>query len=183
MGASEACLHDMETVPVAQYETKELGIPLVIHDSVRRSFCKKCGHETHSIPYPDRLIAAAAVSRCKIPLRLTGSEIRFVRKALSMSAKGLSDLIGVAAETFSRWENDKAPIGPSFEKMLRLLTWVKLEKKAPAIDFDAQEILSMPIMAIRRPNDQEPLAFELVWFKAAENPTTQAYTEGQLKAA
>lgn len=184
MGRSEECLHEMESAVVAQYATSELGIPLIIHNSVVRNVCSKCGVETHAIPFPDRLIAAAAVGRCKIPFKLAGSEIRFVRKAMCMAAKDLSEVLSVTPETFSRWENDKAPISPSFEKMLRILAWVQLGKSAPAIDFDAQSILNMSIQAIRRPSDEEPMAFELVRFKVSvENPITQAYTEGQLKAA
>jgi transcriptional regulator with XRE-family HTH domain len=184
MGISEACIHEMDSVTEPEYETRELGIPLRIFNSVQKHTCKKCGEITHSIPFPDRLIAAAAVGRCKIALKLAGEEVRFIRKALSESSKDMAESLGVAAETFSRWENDKSPIGPSYERLFRLLTWIKLGELAPAIDFKPTDIVNMKIKAIRSKDDEVPMCFELIRFKVtAEKPTTDAYSEGERKAA
>jgi DNA-binding transcriptional regulator YiaG len=183
MGISEACIHEMDSAVMPQYITNELGIPIVIFNSVYKNVCKNCGEESHLIQYPDRLIAAAAVGRCKMPLKLTGKEIKFVRKAMDMSSKELAEHLDVAAETFSRWENDKAPIAPMNEKMLRLSACIKLGSLAPAMDFKIQDILNMNIRAVRAPDEDVCMAFELVRFKEAkEKPTTEEYTE-QAKAA
>src|SRR5580698_7252393 len=112
MGISETCIHVLDSKVMPQYKTREMGIPLVIHNSVIESTCRDCGDKSHSIPYPDRLVAPAAVVRASYALKLDGGEIRFLRKALSTSAKKMAETLGVASETYSRWENDKAPIGP-----------------------------------------------------------------------
>jgi len=65
------------------------------------------------------LIYAAAVSRVMNEQKLKGRDIRFLRKALDLPSKELADRLEVAQETMSRWENDKAPIGPENEKLLR----------------------------------------------------------------
>jgi putative zinc finger/helix-turn-helix YgiT family protein len=184
MGDSETCIHDVDSTVMAQYETRELGIPLLISKSVHLRTCKHCGQSSHFIPYPDRLIAAAAVGRAKVSAKLTGNEIRFLRKALAISAKDLSNALGVAAETFSRWENDKAPMNPATEKMLRIYTGIKLGSLAPAVEFNPEEIINMSIKGIRGHHREIVLHFELVRFKnAPEKPTTDAYTEEQRKVA
>jgi transcriptional regulator with XRE-family HTH domain len=53
--------------------------------------------------------------------RLTKDEIRFLRKYLGYSGVDFAKVIGVAAETISRWENGKEKIGPSTEKLIRML--------------------------------------------------------------
>lgn len=184
MGNSETCIHDVDSTVMAQYATRELGIPLLIVNSVQLKTCKICGQNSHFIPYPDRLIAAAAVGRAKVSAKLTGNEIRFLRKALELSAKDLSKALGVAAETFSRWENDKAPMSPAIEKMLRIFTGIKLSPLAPAVAFKPEEIINMAIKAVHGHYKEVTLKFELVRFKnAAETPTTDAYTEEQRKVA
>ena len=184
MGDSETCIHDMDSAVMAQYETRELGIPLLIFQSVHLKTCKRCGHTSHAIPYPDRLIAAAAVGRAKVPAKLTGNEIRFLRKALEMSSKDLSSALGVAAETFSRWENDKAPMNPSIEKMLRIFTGIKLGAMAPAVDFNPEEIINMAIKTAIGGQKEIVQVFELIRFKKApEKPTTDAYTDEHRKVA
>jgi len=182
MGISEACNHEMVSEVVPEFFTREMGIPLVVTNCVQFKRCAVCGEETHSIPFPERLIAAAAVSRVKISDKLSGNEIRFLRKALGASAKDFAESLEVAPETLSRWENDKAPMNPMVEKMLRITVGVRLGKQAPAIDFRAEDILSMSIKAIRELGAEITLSFKLVSFKTAELPTTEAYDE-QKKAA
>lgn len=181
MGSSETCTHEMESMPVPEYPTRELGVPIVIFNSVARNVCKHCGEVTHTIQHPERLVAAAAVGRCKIDDKLSGSEIRFLRKAMGMPSKALAESLNVTPETFSRWENDKAPISPGAEKMLRLSVCIRLGSSAPAIDFKPGEILDMSIKAIR--TEEVWMALELVRFKATDCGSTDAYTESQRKVA
>ena len=184
MGDSETCIHDVDSSVMAQYMTRELGIPLLIIKSVHEKTCKLCGQVSHFIPFPDRLIAAAAIGRAKVPVKLNGQEIRFLRKALGKSAKDLANDLGVAAETFSRWENDKAPMSPAIEKMLRIRTGLELGALAPAVDFRAEEVINMEIEPVLGVPKELILEFELVRFKNAVNkPTTDAYTEELRKVA
>lgn len=183
MGISEACTHEWENAAIAQYETRELGVPLLIVNTVQKNTCKRCGEVSHNIPYPERLIAAAAVARIRFPEKLSGAEIRFVRKALMWTAKDMGEHIQVAAETISRWENDKAPMAPGHEKMLRLLAGIHLGPKAPAILCKLDDIANMTIKSVRSDRSEILMAFELVRFKISNQPTTTEYTEERRAAA
>src|SRR4051794_24360932 len=89
---------------LAEYEDSSFGIPIRILDSVVRSYCPNCGEEAITIPNSDRLVAAAAVTRALIPIKFTGGEIRFLRKALRMTQEEFAKQMDVQPETVSRWE-------------------------------------------------------------------------------
>jgi putative zinc finger/helix-turn-helix YgiT family protein len=183
MGISETCVHKMDGKPIAQHETRDLGIPLVIYNAVHAHTCQHCGLVTYSIPFPERLAAAAAVCRAKMPEKLSGNEIRFIRKALKLPAKDMSDVLQVAPETFSRWENDKAPINPTSEKLLRILAGLRLGPLAPAVGFRAEDIIDMSVKTVLGEGKEIVIALELVTFKnAAETPPTKEYTQEQQAA-
>lgn len=121
---------------------------VLVDGAVRADVCGKCGDITNVvIPDLPGLIAAAALSRVKMPFKLSGRDIKFLRKAMGMSAKDLGELLEVTQETMSRWENDKLPIGPTNEKLLRLIVVLKLESKAEAIDANKEQIATMKIQA------------------------------------
>lgn len=86
---------------------------------VRR--CGKCGDHEVVIPRIEELHRVLAASIVRRASRLTAEEVRFLRKYLGYSGVDFAKVIGVSAETVSRWENAKEPMGPSAEKLLRML--------------------------------------------------------------
>ncbi len=52
--------------------------------------------------------------------KLTGSELRFLRKELDLSQTNLASLLGVSESSVRAWENNRSKSSPA-EKMLRLL--------------------------------------------------------------
>lgn len=66
-------------------------------------------------------VRLAAGSAFDETARLTGAEIRFLRKHLGWSAEAFAGVIGVRPETVSRWENEKEPMGATSERLLRLM--------------------------------------------------------------
>ena len=103
-----------------------------------------------------------------VPLKLSGKEIRFLRKAADWTAKQLAEIIGVTPESVSRWENGKEVVGPTSEKLLRIMTVMHLTERAPAIDRDLDELLNMRIQSVRSSEDLPPLAFGRVMVKLSE---------------
>lgn len=168
MGISSSCCEaEVSTSTVPEYFTEEYGIPLVLINSARVQTCNMCKAELSTVvQYPNRLIAAAAVGRIVESAKLTGPEIKFLRKALEKSASELAELLEVTPETISRWENDKYPISPSMEKLLRIYTGVLLSEKAPAIDFSPQKVLSLEITSVHDIGKPAVMALELVKVKA-----------------
>ena len=54
--------------------------------------------------------------------RLTGAEVRFLRKAgLGLSQIDFARTVGVDPATVSRWENDKEPVGTPADRAIRLM--------------------------------------------------------------
>lgn len=137
---------EINTVP--EYTTQFMGIPLTLLDSATQYICPSCGEKEYFIPDPSGLSAAVAVTLAKTPQKLRGKEITFLRKAINLPAKIFAGDLGVTPETLSRWENDKAPISPSAEKLLRFVVGAELSDKAPAIFFDPKALTQMKVKAI-----------------------------------
>ena len=85
------------------------------------SRCPACPNVEISIPRVvdlHRRIARALIEKAT---RLTGEEIRFLRRSLGWTGSEFAKHMGVADETVSRWENDAAPIGPQADRLLRMV--------------------------------------------------------------
>ena len=132
---------------VAENELQRMGVVLV--NTVDRHECQVCGAASIDIPDVPGLIACVAVYRATMPWRLQGFEIKFLRKAMDISAKQFAELLEVQQETVSRWENDKWPMGPANEKLLRLLTAQTLASRAPGVQHSAETIAQLKISAVQ----------------------------------
>jgi DNA-binding transcriptional regulator YiaG len=162
------CAGERRVQPLERYEVAEgllgiAGVTLVDH-SVNAEVCQACGGIVGKVQIPDLpgLIAAVAITRAKHPLKLNGKEMRFLRKALEVSAADLASLLEVTTETISRWENEKQPIGPTSEKLLRVITVLKLQNKAPAMPRDVEAIANMTIQSARDVSAAAKLYFHRV---------------------
>ena len=156
------CGGELRMQPIPRYQARtELmgGMHVELIDVVQALVCKKCGTVLRTdIPDMPGLVAAVAVSRAKEPIKLSGQEIRFLRKAVGLTAKELASDLDVSEETVSRWENGHLAIGNSVERILRWKVCKALQDKAPAIEWDDNEILTtMQIM----PVSAEPLVISL----------------------
>ncbi|MSP61476.1 MAG: helix-turn-helix domain-containing protein [Myxococcales bacterium] len=67
---------------------------------------------------------------------ITGPDaIRYLRKALGMTAQQLGDLLGVRKESVSRWENGRRGIDRATFALLRQLVFERRAKERPVADF------------------------------------------------
>ena len=106
---------------VPAYRYTESGLPNVVLHGVTRFECPNGHGGAVSIPRLaglQRVLARAVASE---PARLEGAEIRFLRKHLGWSGVDFARTMGVDPATVSRWENDKEPMGPVAERLLRLM--------------------------------------------------------------
>jgi DNA-binding transcriptional regulator YiaG len=103
------------------------------------------GEITIELPKLRELVASALVSRCLMPIRLRGSEMKAMRKAMKMTLGDLAKRLGgkTAPETISRWESEAQPIGSHAERVLRLVVCEELKKEAPGIAYDASKLAGM----------------------------------------
>lgn len=178
------CRGDLRADVVETYEEDLLGVPVVLKNAVVRTVCEDCGDETYTIPDMKGLVAAVAMARCLLPVKLTGKEIKFLRKALGLSGRQFAVEMDNTPETLSRWENDANPMGGYAEKVLRQLVCGKLESLASAIDYKPSEIVGMKIAPVRADLEIPMLVLERVKFKDNESRIKESkWDTAELEAA
>lgn len=101
------------------------GLSHVELHGVEVSRCASCGMEDVTIPRIGQLHHMLAMHFVKQPRALAGTEIRFLRKYIGLSTADFAQCMGKARETVSRWETGKAPMGPSADRLLRVLVLTK----------------------------------------------------------
>lgn len=111
---------------VGSFKDKMLGLPGLTLLGVQIQTCKTCGEEYVSIPRVEQLHKLVVSRIVGKRGRLTGPEIRYLRKYIGWSGTDFARHFGVQPETVSRWENDKDLMGPVADRLLRVaVTWKK----------------------------------------------------------
>ena len=158
------------------YKELQIGVAVDLVDTVEESTCKQCGEKEVSIPDFNGLLRAIAVARVKLPIKLNGEEIRFLRKTLELTAKELAAHISVREETISRWENNKEQISPPVEKLLRIYAAETLGAQTPGISIE--EILHMPTLRFRDTRKKLSLSLR---YKQIAHPNKSSGTSSSKK--
>lgn len=162
---SKCGVNTPKTEKLPEYRYELMGLSVILLNAAEQTECAACGHVVVNVPDLNNLAAAMAVSRVQLPEKLTGSDIRFLRKAVGETAKVFGDRIGAAVETISRWEKGAALIPEEREKMLRLNVAIALEDSAPAVDVDFEAIMKMKIKSVRDLKNDQAMVFERVKLK------------------
>ena len=103
------------------YLYTECGLPNVVLVGVEVRRCPSCGHHELVLPRVLELHRTIALAVIKKPARLSGTEVRYLRKYLGWSGADFARHVGVDPSTVSNWETDKDPIGPVSDRLLRLM--------------------------------------------------------------
>jgi putative zinc finger/helix-turn-helix YgiT family protein len=117
------------------------GLVVKVFNAVVVQRCSDCGEEMIGIPDMQGLARAAAMARAQSPERLSGKEVRFIRRALDMTQKEFADAMELSAEHISRWENDHKGIGAASEKLVRHNVCALLSDGS--FEYDPKAIASM----------------------------------------
>ena len=112
------------------------GLPNVVLVDVEIRRCRECGTAEVVIPRMEELFRTIALAVIKKPSRLSGAEVRFLRKQLGWSGADFAEHMGVDASTVSNWENDRSPIGTTSDRLLRLM----VVHKAPVENYGLDEL-------------------------------------------
>jgi len=99
----------------------ESGIPNVRIRGVTVYRCRKCGAESRELPNLRRLHRGIAERLTQDLLPLTGPALRFLRKQMGLTAQDLAEVMGVRRESLTRWETEAEPIGPTSDRLARLV--------------------------------------------------------------
>jgi putative zinc finger/helix-turn-helix YgiT family protein len=121
------------------YLYSESGLPNVVLANVEVRRCQECGaHELvlQNVAELHRAIAHAVIQK---PASLSGAEIRFLRTYLGWSGADFAAHMGFDPSTVSKWENDKDGIGPSSDRVLRLM----ILHRAPVENYSLDELMKI----------------------------------------
>ncbi|MBM4300248.1 MAG: helix-turn-helix domain-containing protein [Deltaproteobacteria bacterium] len=123
--ACPSCGQERETVQ-GDYQYRESGLDNVWICGIEIFHCP-CGESSALIPNILELHQTIAKCLLQQKRRLTGKEIRFLRKRMAMKGKDFAKLAGVDNATVSRWENEKeAPSDPA-DRFIRLFYAIRME--------------------------------------------------------
>ena len=138
------CGHDIDQMtPVPRYDYRGLGIPVLLLNAVEEARCPNCKTvESTLIPNLKGLIASAAAERIGMPIRLNGTEIRFLREALNLNGVQLGMALGVRNEFISKCEHEAETLGEHLERNFRAWAYLLLRKHTP-IKLKIEKLLTM----------------------------------------
>ena len=107
---------------VDHFNAEDFGAPfkIILDNCVKATFDESGNLLTYHIPDPEGLMRVVVLTRILNERKLTGPDIKFLRKAVCVKQKELAAKIEMEPETLSRCESGVKPIGPASEKLLRL---------------------------------------------------------------
>lgn len=114
----------------------ESGLPNVALIGVEVRRCPKCGAFEVLLPRVAELHRVIAKAIIHKPARLSGAEVKFLRKHLGWSGADFAAHMGVDPTTVSAWENERKPFGTSSDRLLRLM----VARQAPVEEYSLDEL-------------------------------------------
>ena len=131
---------DPVTPEIRQYRYSESGMANVVLQGVTVAECSKCGNSEVSIPRMAKLHRAIAQALIKSPARLTGEQLRFLRKHLGMSGDQLGQYLHTDKTKISKWERGEDSIGPPTDRLIRLLAAALDSELRPGVSLVAEQL-------------------------------------------
>lgn len=123
---------------IPEFDAVDLGIPfkVVLVDSVSEVVDPSTGEVVKTIiPNVPGLLKCVAMARILESKKLSGAELKFVRKVFGIPAKKLAERIGVTPEHLSRCEADDRTLSIGAEKCLRISLFLDHFKAPKELSF------------------------------------------------
>lgn len=140
-----------------RYEEKLMGLPypVVLLNAAEEITHPKTGAVLGvAVPDAEELAAAVALALCFMPARLSGAEVRFIRRVMGMTGQELAAAVEMDPATLSRWEHDKQTVGGWADKAIRMAAVLRLQDRAPASSLRPEDIVNLRLAP--RPTDSLP---------------------------
>ena len=158
--------------------TTLIGLPTVVIGAAYEE-TDEDGEQVVTVPQLKTLAAAAAVSRCLMPVRLRGPELRAMRKIMGLTLVAMAErLDGTANTTVSKWESEAQQIGGYAEKVFRLQVCEALYREASGVAYDGSMIARLRVLDpwMADPNFAlPPMRFHLVKMKEQSGAVIDVY--------
>jgi len=133
----------------------EGGLPFIMLLNVVLLQCVACAGTIAVLPDARLLTAPIAEALLLLRAKLPGAAIRYLRKAMSMTADELAFLLGSTRIQVSRWENDHVKMNGVTE--LKFRTEVA-DKLLPAAATDASRIKNQIVEIVTRGLEDTPMS-------------------------
>src|SRR5271157_990281 len=140
-----------------RYEERLLGLPypVVLLNAAEEITDPDTGEVLGvAVPHAEELAAAVALALCFQPFRLTGAEVRFIRRVLAMTGQELAGAVEMDPATLSRWEHGKQDVGCWADKAVRMAAVLRLQDRAPGSSLRPEDVVTLHIGP--RPTDSYP---------------------------
>ena len=134
----------------------ESGLDNVILTGITLHKCS-CGEvlpELKDVEHIHRVLADALVKK---KTRLTGRELRFLRKEMGMNSIAFANVMGVTAVSVSRWESGSAKVGILSDKLVRMLYVQMVQERSHKV----RAGVFADITSIRPEASKNPLKIDL----------------------
>lgn len=143
------------------------GVVVKIMNAVKEYKCTgdDCDEVSIGIPDMQGLVCAAAVYRALDPVRLSGKEVRFMRRALDMTQTQFGEAMDLTPESVSRWETGARGTGCASEKLMRHNLCALLYKDVLALDYDPKVIADMRFAELKEGKTMPPMEMHRVLVK------------------
>ena len=133
---------------VDQFEATDIGAPfkVILRECVKVATDSQSGEIiSYTIPDPDGLVRTVAIARIFHSRKLSGKEIKFLRKAGGVKQKDLAKAISVTPEHLCKCEGDALPLSPAIENLLRIFLLKSIVNLHKMKDEDIKNKLSQLI--------------------------------------
>jgi len=119
---TELCCNCGNTANVVRknHHFDEMGLPVELQN-IEVIECAHCGTVDPIIPNMDGLMKVLAIALVSNRCKLTGEEIRYLRKYVGKSAREFSRYLNVNHTHLSKLENDRYEVTPRLDKLVRLI--------------------------------------------------------------
>lgn len=105
------------------------GLSNLLLCGIKVQSCAKCGLESPTIPRLGRLMDTIARSLLRKPARLTGEELRYLRKHVGMRTNAFAARVRVRPEHLSRVENGKSAVAEQLDRLARAVVSAELDQE------------------------------------------------------
>jgi putative zinc finger/helix-turn-helix YgiT family protein len=135
------------------YRYAESGLSNFVLQGIEVADCPNCGNSDVIIPRMAKIHRAIALALANSPARLTGEQLRFLRKHLGLTGDQFGRYLHTDRTKISKWERGEDRIGPANDRLVRLL--------AAALDGELRPCVSAVAEHLPEISDESGKVWEL----------------------
>jgi putative zinc finger/helix-turn-helix YgiT family protein len=124
----------------SNYRYDESGLSNVILQGIEVADCPSCKNSDVIIPRMAKIHRVIALALANSPARLTGEQLRFLRKHLGLTGDQFGRYLHTDRTKISKWERGEDRIGPANDRLVRLLAAALDSELRPGVSAVAEHL-------------------------------------------